>query len=202
MVAMQEAISSKLELQSIINFIRFIGNFAEGITNAATGNYTQGISAVSNYVTNQMTYQSESWHATNALLAKKADVANALDIPQFVSADANKSLTIQDYVFINECSYIDSEVASNILENIYSYGIPAKVTSNLSGFSHQVFNYVKYSNFECKTITNDRERKAVENILNRGVTIWSTPTLNENATIHRSKLHMSKSCANLPIGIY
>lgn len=191
LLAQQQAIGTRLQTQTINNWISLFGSFGQ-----IAGGNINGIQSSLHTIGNQYSAETESEIQNNMLNARKADAANSLDSFSTTSADANDVIYNQNLIIIYRCKAIKNTTYYSNLNNIYKYGICTNVVDDLMTLPHKVFNYKKYSDVDKKFVTNNQEDEVIRNILTSGTTIWNFMLSTDDELTKTSKMTMAKIVNN------
>lgn len=191
LLAQQQAIGTRLQTQTINNWISLFGSFGQ-----IAGGNINGIQSSLHTIGNQYSAETESEIQNNMLNARKADVANSLDSFSTTSADANDVIYNQNLIIFYRCKAIKNTTYYNNLNNIYKYGVCTNVVDDLMTLPHKVFNYKKYSDVDKKFVTNNQEDEVIRNILTFGTTIWNFILSTDDDLTKTSKMTMTKIVNN------
>lgn len=191
LLAQQQAIGTRLQTQTINNWISLFGSFGQ-----IAGGNINGIQSSLHTIGNQYSAETESEIQNNMLNARKADAANSLDSFSTTSADANDVIYNQNLIIIYRCKAIKNTTYYSNLNNIYKYGVCTNVVDDLMTLPHKVFNYKKYSDVDKKFVTNNQEDEVIRNILTSGTTIWNFMLSTDDELTKTSKMTMAKIVNN------
>ena len=191
LLAQQNAIGTRLQTQTINNWISLFGSFGQ-----IAGGNINGIQSSLHTIGNQYSAETESEIQNNMLNARKADAANSLDSFSTTSADANDVIYNQNLIIIYRCKAIKNTTYYSNLNNIYKYGVCTNVVDDLMTLPHKVFNYKKYSDVDKKFVTNNQEDEVIRNILTSGTTIWNFMLSTDDELTKTSKMTMAKIVNN------
>lgn len=191
LLAQQQAIGTRLQTQTINNWISLFGSFGQ-----IAGGNINGIQSSLRTIGNQYSAETESEIQNNMLNARKADAANSLDSFSTTSADANDVIYNQNLIIVYRCKAIKNTTYYSNLNNIYKYGVCTNVVDNLMTLPHKVFNYKKYSDVDKKFVTNNQEDEVIRNILTSGTTIWNFMLSTDDELTKISKMTMAKIVNN------
>lgn len=191
LLAQQQAIGTRLQTQTINNWISLFGSFGQ-----IAGGNINGIQSSLRTIGNQYSAETESEIQNNMLNARKADVANSLDSFSTTSADANDVIYNQNLIIFYRCKAIKNTTYYSNLNNIYKYGVCTNVVDDLMTLPHKVFNYKKYSDVDKKFVANNQEDEVIRNILTSGTTIWNFMLSTDDELTTLSKMTMTKIVNN------
>ena len=191
LLAQQQAIGTRLQTQTINNWISLFGSFGQ-----IAGGNINGIQSSLHTIGNQYSAETESEIQNNMLNARKADAANSLDSFSTTSADANDVIYNQNLIIVYRCKAIKNTTYYSNLNNIYKYGVCTNVVDDLMTLPHKVFNYKKYSDVDKKFVTNNQEDEVIRNILTSGTTIWNFMLSTDDELTKTSKMTMAKIVNN------
>lgn len=191
LLAQQQAIGTRLQTQTINNWISLFGSFGQ-----IAGGNINGIQSSLHTIGSQYSAETESEIQNNMLNARKADAANSLDSFSTTSADANDVIYNQNLIIVYRCKAIKNTTYYSNLNNIYKYGVCTNVVDDLMTLPHKVFNYKKYSDVDKKFVTNNQEDEVIRNILTSGTTIWNFMLSTDDELTKTSKMTMAKIVNN------
>lgn len=191
LLVQQQAIGTRLQTQTINNWISLFGSFGQ-----IAGGNINGIQSSLHTIGNQYSAETESEIQNNMLNARKADAANSLDSFSTTSADANDVIYNQNLIIVYRCKAIKNTTYYSNLNNIYKYGVCTNVVDDLMTLPHKVFNYKKYSDVDKKFVTNNQEDEVIRNILTSGTTIWNFMLSTDDELTKTSKMTMAKIVNN------
>lgn len=191
LLAQQQAIGTRLQTQTINNWISLFGSFGQ-----IAGGNINGIQSSLHTIGNQYSAETESEIQNNMLNARKADAANSLDSFSTTSANANDVIYNQNLIIVYCCKAIKNTTYYSNLNNIYKYGVCTNVVDDLMTLPHKVFNYKKYSDVDKKFVTNNQEDEVIRNILTSGTTIWNFMLSTDDELTKTSKMVMAKIVNN------